>query len=46
MSYARLLQLLDEKKIKRIFIMGDGQVAIVEVCIVTFRLVELCMRCH
>lgn len=33
MSYARLIQLLGEKKIKRIFIMADGQVAIIEVCL-------------
>lgn len=37
MSYARLIQLLEEKKIKRIFIMADGQVAIVEVCFDPFR---------
>ncbi|GMH32625.1 hypothetical protein BSKO_00459 [Bryopsis sp. KO-2023] len=31
MSYGRLIQLLQEKKVKRIYLMADGQVAIVEV---------------
>ncbi|CAD7700913.1 unnamed protein product [Ostreobium quekettii] len=31
MSYGRLIQLLKDKRVKRIFLMADGQVAIVEV---------------
>lgn len=30
-SYARLIQLLLQKKVKRVYLLADGQVAIVEV---------------